>query len=93
MTLVTLPSGAQVDVPEREVAVHEHLAQHRTIERWKYKDAYRALRGSYMPEVQELESALWQVWVSKFLEYATGESLDMLGRIVDERRAGASDPN
>jgi hypothetical protein len=96
--MIELPGGALVDIPETvlevgAVTIHEHKAPARLIERWKNKDAFRALQRSYLPEVREVENALWLVWVSRFVDYAADEQLDMIGRIVGELRQGRTDAN
>ncbi len=96
--MIELPGGALVDIPETAlevgaVTIHEHKAPARLIERWKNKDNFRALQRTYLPEIREVENALWLVWVSRFVDYAADEQLDLLGRIVGERRQGRTDPN
>ncbi len=97
MTTVVLPGGSVVDVPAdvldvQGVTVHQNKAPFHTIERW-HKENFAALQASYTPEIQEAENALWDVWISRFIDYAQGEQLNMLGRLVGEGRNGRNDPN
>ncbi len=65
----------------------------RTVEQWKSDLVLGALRDVVMREVQAAENAAWQVKLSKFLDDAFGESLNVLGRIVGEGRDGRDDPS
>jgi hypothetical protein len=98
MTEIALPGGVVADIPSNVVelegvTIHQHKAKIRTIERWRTKAGFAALQASYTPEIQEVENAAWDVLVSRMLDYAAGEQLDLLGRIVGEARNGRSDPN
>jgi hypothetical protein len=64
----------------------------RTIEYWKTKPVFCALRDIVGDEIQELENVVWDVLASKDIDRAFGASLDLLGRIVGEARDGADDP-
>jgi hypothetical protein len=95
-TEITLPGGAVVLVPESvtdigDVSIHQHQAVLNTVERWR-KEKFQAVQRSYAPELQEVENALWQVMISRLVDYAFGASLDMLGRVVGEARLGRADP-
>lgn len=52
---------------------------------------FTALLASYLDEIQQLEDALWSVYLSSSVAYATGDALDMLGALVGQPRAGRSD--
>ncbi len=100
--IVTLPDGSEVDAtddvltlidPLGEIIVHRNEALARTIEEWKTDPVLGALRDVVMREVQAAENAAFQVKLSKFLDDAFGESLNVLGRIVGEGRDGRDDPS
>ncbi len=96
-TEIALPGGGVTRTPEAvhyigPITVHEHLARSRLIERWKDKDALKAVQASWGPELQEVENALWEVWASRFVDYANGDALDVLGRTVGQSRQGMLDP-
>lgn len=102
MIEVTLPDGSTAEVEEStltltdgalEIIVHRNEAAKRTIERWKDKEVFAALRDVIAEEFQEVENALWQVYLSRFIDDAFGESLNVLGRIVGEPRNGRDDPS
>jgi hypothetical protein len=97
---VILPDGSVVDAtdeiltlvdPLGTIIVHRNEALKRTIEFWKTKGTFGAIRDVIMQEVQAAENALWQVKLSRFLDDAQGESLNILGRIVGEGRDGRDD--
>ncbi len=72
------------------VRLHTEQALGRLIEWWQ-KPALRALVRTYTDEIQEAESMLWDVIVSRFVDYAAGVHLDRLGRVVGEPRKGKGD--
>ena len=97
MTEVVLPGGSVVEVPAsvldvEGITIHQNKAPALTIERW-HKEHFLALQATYTPEIQEVENALWEIWISRFIDYAQGEQLNMLGRLVGEGRNGRNDPN
>ncbi len=73
----------------------DHVAQaaSRLIERWRAdrNPNLAALQSSIVAEVQELEDAAWQVMLARMPDYAEGVQLDVLGRVVGQRREGLSD--
>lgn len=46
---------------------------------------------SYLNRVQELEDAIWSVIVGRLIDDAVGVQLDVLGRLVGQRRNGVGD--
>lgn len=62
----------------------------RLIDRYR-KPRTSALLASWLDEVQEVEDALWQLLVERWLDSAEGVQLDVLGRIVGEPRRGRDD--
>lgn len=70
---------------------HVAVAQSRLTHKLQGKAKLAALLASYMTEVQALEDAAWQLYTDT-LDTAVGDSLDVLGRVLGERRdAGLSD--
>lgn len=51
-----------------------------------------ALLGSYVAQIQELENAAWGVYDAQFIDRASGEQLDVIGREVGQAREGRDDP-
>lgn len=96
--VITVPGGNEIEVDRRTfetaegVFLHQNRAEMRTIERWRDKVAHAAFRDTWAAEAQELENALWGIYFSLLLDDAFGASLDRLGVIVGEPRAGRADP-
>lgn len=96
--LIPLPGGAAIEADGTVVGVtegggvrmHTDQALSRLVEYWQ-KPVMRAILRTYTDEVQELETALWDVLVLRFLDYAEGAQLDTLGRVVGERRGDKGD--
>lgn len=55
------------------------------------KTKFEALISSYLEEIDEIETALWQLQEERWLDTAEGEQLDGIGRIVGVRRNGTDD--
>lgn len=101
MTLpdVVFPGGAHIEsqgtdaaaVDGSPVVFHADKAVGRAIERWRTKPAFVAWLRCYAEEAQDLEEALWDVMIRRFPDYASGATLDMLGRIVGVGRDGRGD--
>lgn len=51
----------------------------------------REINRIILEEVQQLEDALFDLFVLRTLELSTGETLDLYGKVVGERRGGRSD--
>jgi hypothetical protein len=99
---VDLPGGGTADVadtdlsyeiPDGLVTLHRNKMASRTIEYWKTKDVFCALRDIVGDEIQEIENRQWDVLASKDIDRAFGASLDLIGRIVGEARNGRDDPS
>ena len=65
---------------------------------WKDREKFVAWTKTYVKQVQDLEDAIWTVLVRQGLEeiwpgsgFADGISLDEIGAIVGEKRAGKTD--
>lgn len=52
---------------------------------------FNALLASYLAEVQQLEDAVWSVYIGTMLPAAVGHALDMLGGLLGEPRQGRTD--
>jgi hypothetical protein len=87
----TIAGVADSDGVADSVLIHAELAASRPIERWRDKPAFMALLRSYSEEFQEIENAFWDVLVLRFPDYAFGEGLNMLGRIVGVARGARTD--
>jgi len=74
----------------------EHFTDHvargieRLIERYRLPKT-SALLASWLTEVQAVEDAFYQLLTERSIGTATGETLDMLGRIVGQPRDGRDD--
>lgn len=99
--VVDLPGGGQAEVadtaiqygiPDGTVTLHRNQMLSRTIEHWKTKPVFCALRDIVGDEIQEIENRAWDVLASKDIDRAFGASLDLIGRIVGQARNGLTDP-
>jgi hypothetical protein len=72
-------------------AGHVEIGLGRLIERFKGKPNVEAFLRSYLEEIQELEDALWFVIFGRMPDYAEGDALDKLGKIVGRARDGLPD--
>lgn len=70
---------------------HVEVGLSRLIERWKGKPNLEAFLRSYLEEIQELENAIWFVIFGRMPDYAEGDQLDQLGKIVGRARDGLPD--
>ncbi len=70
---------------------HVEVGLSRLIERWKNQPNVIAFLRSYLEEMQELEEAIWFVIFGRMPDYAEGDQLDQLGKIVGRRREGLPD--
>jgi len=74
----------------------EHYTDHvtrgveRLIERYRLPRT-SALLASWLTEAQAVEDAFWQLLTERHVAVATGETLDILGRIVGQPRDGRDD--
>jgi len=73
--------------------VFNHLEQgsERLLWQWRNSPNLKGLLQSYMESVQEVETTLFQMLNARGLDTATGEQLDILGKIIGEPRTGRSD--
>jgi hypothetical protein len=71
----------------------DHLATglRRLLEQYKDKLQFEALLSSYLKEVQVLENAIWEVYLGRLYPFAEGVQLDMLGKLIGEKRDGRTD--
>lgn len=72
---------------------HAETGLSRLIERWRAEDKpnLAALLTTFLDPIQEIENQIWFVLYGRMVEYAEGDALDMLGRIVGQERNSASD--
>lgn len=70
---------------------HVAKAQSRLIEVLKSKPNVKALVEVLVAPLQELEGVFWDVLDLTDLEDATGEQMDVLGRVINQERAGLDD--
>jgi hypothetical protein len=68
-----------------QLALDTWLSQDRT------RPRFLALMQAICSQVQELEDKLWDTYVSTPLTAASGDGLDLWGRLLDEPREGADD--
>ncbi len=61
------------------------------LEQFQGKPRIEALVRVVAAKVQEIEDAFWQLMLERFLDTATGEQLDNLGRIVERERGDLGD--
>lgn len=52
----------------------------------------QALLATYMTQIQQLEDALWALYIGLMIEQAVGDALDMLGALVGQPRENRPDP-
>lgn len=71
----------------------DHVEQGLSRLLWQFKDKPRiaAWTRSYLRQVQLLEDAAWDVLIKRWIDYAEGVQLDVIGKIVGELRAGRVD--
>lgn len=70
---------------------HAEEAPTLLLDQYKDKPRLKALLLSYIRRVQELEDAIWDVLTKRLIDNAEGAQLDVLGRIVGQRREGRED--
>ena len=65
----------------------------RLLEQYKGQPRITALITAWLAQCQEVEDALWSVWLDRELQsgLATGDLLDKLGALVGQVREGVSD--
>jgi hypothetical protein len=74
-----------------QVTDHEEQAYGLFLDQYAEKPRLAALLASYTQEIQELEDAIWAVRLGRFLDNAEGAQLDVIGKLVGERRDGRAD--
>lgn len=75
------------------VKIDDHVAQAvaREITPFKDKPRFEALLSSHVSQMQDIEDATHEVFLSRIIDNSTGASLDVIGSIVGQSRNGASD--
>lgn len=74
-----------------KITDHPEQAVARLIQVFRGKKRFEAVIRAFGRQVQELEDAFWQLLQEQTVDTAIGAQLDVLGRIVGERRGGSSD--
>lgn len=69
---------------------HRSAALARLAQQLKGKPNYEALYNVCLRQIQEIEDALWQLFVERWLDTAVGVQLDVLGRIIGEPRGNSA---
>jgi hypothetical protein len=75
----------------------EHITDHakralaRLIEKLKRKPKIEATLNAFNDQNQAIEDAYWQLFSERSIETSIGDQLDILGKIVGERRDGSND--
>ncbi len=87
--LETPPPGAPA-VLEQNTA-HEEQAISLLIPFFRQGPRNREVLGAVVEQVQDLEDAIWSLYDAFDLESATGNRLDLVGKILNERRANRTD--
>lgn len=74
-----------------KITDHAEQAYARLVEQYKGKPKFKAVLYALARQIQELEDAYYQLLTERSIDTAVGVVLDILGKIVGERRGGASD--
>jgi hypothetical protein len=77
------------EITHNENHVTEMLA--RVAQQYKSDEGFAAILTAVGTQVQEIEDAFYQVHIGYRLEDAEGDQLDVLGKIVNQPRDGATD--
>jgi hypothetical protein len=99
---ITLARGTEIEVGDDEtsvtdpmtgleIPVRRNIALSRLLAQYENDEALRAIVANYADEGQELETAILDVVATRFVDYAFGIVLDMLGSVVGEGRQGRTD--
>lgn len=73
------------------MAAHVVAALNRLPLQFRNQPNVIALVTALVSEAQNVETALWQLWTQRSIALAVGSQLDVIGSIVVQPRAGASD--
>lgn len=71
---------------------HEEQALARLVEQFKHKESIRKFFAPFVTQTQALEDASFQLFTLRNIDSSEGVNLDIIGKIVGERRQGVSDP-
>ncbi len=71
---------------------HVEQAVELPIDQYRGKPRFTGWLKSYVRQVQLVEDALYDVAIERMIDFATGPRVDIIGRIVGERRRGRTDP-
>ena len=73
------------------VTTHSDEAIALLLEQFKDKPRILALLQSYITQVQAIEDAFWQLFDERWIDSGIGEQLNVIGRVVGEKRQGSLD--
>jgi hypothetical protein len=73
------------------VTDHALRATDRLLEQFKDVPGVLAILNALNAQTQAIEDAYWQLFTERSLDTAVGEQLDVIGRVLDEPRAGFVD--
>ena len=74
-----------------EVTTHVAEAQDNVVEQFRGKTTLAALIESWVQQIQDLETAAFEVLEDTLLSTAVGVQLDGIGEVLNEERQGKSD--
>lgn len=74
-----------------EILDHADRARARLLQQYRGMTKLESVLNIVSTHVQELETALWDIWEVRTLDAATGAQLDLIGRVVKMPREGATD--
>lgn len=77
------------------IYIPDHAARALARRAQQFKDKIRIEKvfNAWTKQIQEIEFMLWQLFSLRSIDTAVGVTLDVLGKIVGERRGGTSDAN
>jgi hypothetical protein len=78
-------------MPYDHIVDHVDQAQGLVLDQYKNKPRIAAFIASWAIEAQALEDAAYDVIIKRLIDVAVGAQLDVIGRIVDQPRAGQDD--
>jgi hypothetical protein len=73
------------------VTDHGEDAASKLLEQFKDKPRILALLQSYVTQIQALEDVFWDMFTKRWIDGGEGVQLDVVGRIVGEKRQGSED--
>jgi Protein of unknown function (DUF2612) len=86
-----LPSGPVPDPKLEHATDHKERAIGVLLSQLRDKPRFTKLIEILVRPLQEIEDVIWDLYTKRRLDSAAGVQLDVIGRIVDEQRAGLND--